>query len=129
MNRYLFDFAADCCLRVSAADEAVARQLLAGVADGNPHIFGTFPDGSLAMGEVSLNNHRAVLISINDVPTDASRFDLHASHVQLTKALEEAESFISGFEGDELQEGINEKLATIRAALAYARGETLPAVP
>lgn len=37
----------------------------------------------------------------------------HALH-----ALKVAEEFISGFEGDELQEAIDDKLATIRAAIA-----------
>lgn len=36
---------------------------------------------------------------------------------QLIEALEQAESFIAGFEGDELQEGIDLLLAQIRAAL------------
>lgn len=37
------------------------------------------------------------------------------------QALKIAEDFMSGFEGDEMQEGINEKLAVIRAALMTAR--------
>lgn len=37
-------------------------------------------------------------------------------------ALKKAESFISGFEGDELQEGISDLLAGIRAAIAKAEG-------
>ena len=36
-------------------------------------------------------------------------------------ALEKAEHFIAGFEGDELQEGVDELLSEIRAALARAR--------
>lgn len=37
-----------------------------------------------------------------------------------TAALVLAESFMAGFEGDEMQDGIDEKLATIRAAIAKA---------
>ncbi len=40
----------------------------------------------------------------------------------LLAALINAESFISGFEGDELQEGIDEMLTAIRAAIAKAQG-------
>ena len=38
-------------------------------------------------------------------------------------ALEIAERFISGFEGDDMQEGIDANLAAVRAAIAAARGE------
>jgi len=38
------------------------------------------------------------------------------------EALRKAESFISGFEGDERQEGIDEMLSDIRAAIAQAEG-------
>jgi len=38
----------------------------------------------------------------------------------LLEALKQAESFMCGFECDELQEGIGERLATIRAAIAAA---------
>jgi hypothetical protein len=41
----------------------------------------------------------------------------------LFDALEYAESFISGFEGDEMQEGVDERLVQIRAALKKARPE------
>jgi predicted SnoaL-like aldol condensation-catalyzing enzyme len=41
--------------------------------------------------------------------------------LELLAALKKAESFISGFEGDEMQEGIDEMLAEIRAAIK--RGE------
>lgn len=39
-----------------------------------------------------------------------------------TAALRLAESFMAGFEGDEMQDGIDERLATIRAAIASAGG-------
>lgn len=39
----------------------------------------------------------------------------------LLDALEMAEGFMSGFEDDEVQEGINDKLATIRAAIKLAK--------
>lgn len=42
------------------------------------------------------------------------------AHDQLVAALLTAESFIAGFEGDELQDGIDEKLAAVRTALAAA---------
>lgn len=42
------------------------------------------------------------------------------AHDDLVAALREAESFMAGFEGDELQEGIDAKLATTREALAKA---------
>lgn len=38
--------------------------------------------------------------------------------------LRKAESFISGFEGDETQEGISDLLAGIRAAIAKAGGRS-----
>lgn len=40
----------------------------------------------------------------------------------LLAALEVAEGFISGFEDDDLQEGIESMLATIRAAIEMAKG-------
>lgn len=39
---------------------------------------------------------------------------------ELVEALRKAEAFISGFEGDELQEGIDDLLSGIRAAIAKA---------
>ena len=42
---------------------------------------------------------------------------------KLVGALRKAEIFISGFEGDETQEGIAELLSGIRAAIAKATGE------
>lgn len=44
-------------------------------------------------------------------------------HAAMLGALRRAESFISGFEGDELQEGIDEMLAGIRGAIAEAEGK------
>jgi hypothetical protein len=40
---------------------------------------------------------------------------------QMLDALEDAESFISGFEDDESQEGVVEMLARIRAAITAAK--------
>lgn len=40
----------------------------------------------------------------------------------LLTALRSAESFMAGFEGDELQDGIDERLGTVRAAIAQAEG-------
>lgn len=43
---------------------------------------------------------------------------------KLVDALRKAESFVSGFEGDELQERIDELLTGIRAAIAKAEGRS-----
>jgi hypothetical protein len=43
-------------------------------------------------------------------------------HSVLLTALQSAEAFMAGFEGDELQEGIDERLATIRDAIQLAEG-------
>lgn len=50
-------------------------------------------------------------------PDDARRA---AAAPALLAALKLAESFMAGFEDDELQDGINDRLATIRAAIAAA---------
>lgn len=42
---------------------------------------------------------------------------------KLFDALVKAEAFIAGFEGDELQEGIDELLKAVRAAIAKAGGQ------
>lgn len=47
---------------------------------------------------------------------------LIAASPDQNSALIKAESFISGFEDDETQEGISELLAEIRSAIATARG-------
>lgn len=56
-----------------------------------------------------------------DVAADTS---LIVAAPALFAALELAEQFASGFEGDELQDGIDEMLAAMRDAIAQARGET-----
>lgn len=43
------------------------------------------------------------------------------TYVSVFAALKSAESFMAGFEGDSLQEGIDEKLAAIRAPLSKPR--------
>jgi hypothetical protein len=48
---------------------------------------------------------------------------------KLLAALHDAETFISGFEDDECQEGINERLAGIRAALAGASASGIAREP
>ena len=50
---------------------------------------------------------------------------LIAAAPELLAALIRSESFISGFEGDELQESIGGLLAEIRAAIARARGQQI----
>lgn len=42
----------------------------------------------------------------------------------LLESLELAEGFISGFEDDETQEGMEELLATIRGAISLAKGDS-----
>lgn len=46
-----------------------------------------------------------------------------ANVTAMLAALERAEGFISGFEDDDMQEGIGETLAAIRVAIARAEGE------
>jgi len=46
-----------------------------------------------------------------------------ANVIAMLAALERAEGFISGFEDDDMQEGIGETLAAIRVAIARAEGE------
>ena len=48
--------------------------------------------------------------------------DIAKQRDELLAALEVAEGFMAGFEGDELQEGIEQKLEQIRAAIARAKG-------
>lgn len=48
---------------------------------------------------------------------EAARQEEMAKRDKLTAALVRAEDFISGFEGDEMQEGIDQLLAEIRAEL------------
>ena len=57
---------------------------------------------------------------VKDLPV--TRFNyagriLAAELVEVREALAIAERFMSGFEGDEMQDGIDEKLAKIRSAL------------
>lgn len=57
---------------------------------------------------------------------DGNRFeiDIEPEDGSVLTALRSAESFISGFEGDELQEGVREKLTMIRAAIIKAEGRS-----
>jgi hypothetical protein len=50
-----------------------------------------------------------------------SRRRLIVAAPEMLAALELAERFMAGFEDDELQDGINDRLATLRAAIAAAR--------
>lgn len=56
-------------------------------------------------------------VQINANPDDAR---CAAAAPALLEALKLAESFMAGFEGDERQDGIDERLATIRAAILAA---------
>ena len=53
----------------------------------------------------------------------ADRRRLQLAGPGLLAALRLAERFLSGFEGDETQEGIDALLGTIRAAIASATGD------
>ncbi|HQS59979.1 MAG: hypothetical protein B7Y56_03480 [Gallionellales bacterium 35-53-114] len=49
---------------------------------------------------------------------------LIATAPELLNALTTAEDFMSGFEGDAAQEGMDKKLAQIRTVIAKARGQS-----
>ena len=53
---------------------------------------------------------------------DPAAARLAAAAPALLAALKQAEAFMVGFENDDTQEGINERLAAIRAAMAVAEG-------
>lgn len=55
-------------------------------------------------------------------PLEQRILTLIAEAPRLLMALELAESFMAGFEDDEVQEGINSQLATIRATIREAKG-------
>ena len=57
------------------------------------------------------------------VPYLRARAERDLAAPNLLAALRLAEGFVSGFEGDETQEGIDALLGTIRAAIASATGE------
>jgi len=61
-------------------------------------------------------------IGVLRVQIGASTDDARAAAAApaLLEALKLAESFMAGFEGDEMQDGIDERLATIRAAILAA---------
>lgn len=53
-------------------------------------------------------------------PNHAATAALVAAAPELLSALDDAEAFIAGFEDDEMQEGVNEVLWTIRAVMLAA---------
>jgi len=57
-----------------------------------------------------------------DEAENLANIHLIAAAPELLAALQSAEAFIAGFEGDDLQDGIDAKLADIRAAIAKAIG-------
>lgn len=66
----------------------------------------------------------------NHTETDSKEVDAAKSAFEaLLAALRTAESFISGFEGDEMQDGVDEMLATIRGAIAKAEGKDIDRSP
>lgn len=58
----------------------------------------------------------------DDSAVQEANAKLIAAAPELLRMLIEAESFMSGFEGDEMQDGIDKKLADIRALIAKAEG-------
>lgn len=59
-------------------------------------------------------------------PTSIERWSMRevlGEHTSLLAALCTAEAFMAGFEGDDLQDGVDDKLAEIRAAIAKAMGD------
>lgn len=90
------------------------------------------PEG-LSEGRLAASiHHGAVSASVPLIRVGAGRDDdadevmanarLIAAAPELLEALRAAEDFMAGFEGDELQEGIDERLTTVRAAIAKAEG-------
>jgi hypothetical protein len=63
------------------------------------------------------------LVQPDAIPERITRARLIAAAPELLEALGSAERFVSGFEDDEVQEGIAELLAKIRAAIAKATGQ------
>ena len=57
------------------------------------------------------------------VPVTLAAMRLMAAGPKLLEALSTAEKFVRGFEGDEVQEGIDKMLSTIRDAMAEATTE------
>lgn len=76
-----------------------------------------------AAGE-TLATSRPFWLPEDDEPTPPTLAAMRAmvAAPKLLEALEAAESFIRGFEDDELQEGIDDLLAGIRTAIAEATG-------
>lgn len=64
-----------------------------------------------------------------DAPEENAVISLIEAAPLLLAALEDAERFISGFENDECQEGMNERLARMRAVIAKATDHCLPSEP
>lgn len=63
----------------------------------------------------------AITAFVQDAQADIGKLaDVNAD---LLTALQLAEDFMAGFEGDELQDGIDQRLATIRSAIALAKGQ------
>jgi hypothetical protein len=86
-------------------------------------------EGRVAPPEHQDANARRICAAVNackGIPTEALERGAIAAP-RLLEALTRAEGFMSGFEDDELQDGINELLAEIRAAVAAATGNPDPA--
>lgn len=77
---------------------------------------GAWPDGSPILFEASLNERPTLAMIDGEDATTAAGDAPHGT----IAALKIAEAFMAGFEGDDMQEGIADKLATVRAAIRSA---------
>lgn len=82
----------------------------------------TAPVGHMTVAEVALviMNGKQRIATLSGMKTAAGIEDMIASALPVS-VLSRAESFIAGFEGDDLQEGVDQLLADLRAALKAFR--------
>ncbi len=80
--------------------------------------------GAMVNGQTKCIAEAFGRVSVDGRPNAEANARLIAAAPDLLAALASAESFISGFEGDEIQEGVDELLAAVRAAIAKATKET-----
>jgi hypothetical protein len=95
---------------------------------GQPRSYGHLSDFALANAVFMADRNDLDLIVYQTAGKERIRWlslrlaAAEAASVALLAALKTAEAFISGFEDDELQEGVGEILATMRAVIAEASG-------
>lgn len=82
----------------------------------------SMPVAQATVAEVtsSIMNGKKRMSTLHGVKTAAGIEDMIAS-THPTSVLERAEAFIAGFEGDEMQEGVNDLLTALRAAIKSIR--------